>query len=82
MAAPLVSRVYPGTELYDQGKREGLIKEGTFQECAESSGLIGNKISDRKRYYQELNLYHTKMRKLSKKRKWKKRIKNIIEKLA
>lgn len=69
LGLPLITRVYPNTKLYEMAKEEGLIKEGNFQECIETSGIVKTGFKNREDYYKALSYYHQQIRWLNLRKK-------------
>jgi|Deesub1362A_J573_1020465.scaffolds.fasta_scaffold07125_3 radical SAM superfamily enzyme YgiQ (UPF0313 family) len=76
---PLITRIYPSTELYEMAKRDGVIKEDSFEQCIDISGIYRTGFKNREEYYQALAYYHEKIKRIRARKKisFKKFLKNI-----
>ncbi|MBD3259878.1 radical SAM protein [Candidatus Woesearchaeota archaeon] len=79
IAPPLITTIYPTTQLYNAAKNAGFIQNDSFEDCIKASGLAMTKFKDRKEYFSALKYYHTKIARLNFKRNASS--KNIIKKL-
>jgi anaerobic magnesium-protoporphyrin IX monomethyl ester cyclase len=59
---PLISHIFPKTELHEIAKKKGWIKGDSWEELIEVSALVENDFKDRNEFNKALKYYHKKVK--------------------